>query len=78
MSPEEQALADKEPTFADLCDRVRESRRAHLRAEAGLVAAMERMSALRKAEQDASDAAHIAMRDLDAFIARECAVEDGV
>lgn len=75
MSPEEQALAAKEPTFADLCDQVRETRKAHLRAIRAVEMAVAHVNELRMAMETAHDAANAAGMALDAFIDRECAVE---
>lgn len=76
MNAREKALANQHPTFADLCDRIRTTRQAHLRAIAALEAAQDRVKVLSNEvarcvidEDDASDA-------LDEFIARETQVEE--
>ena len=46
MNAREQALADQNPTFADLCDRVRVARLAHLRTSEALNLALERVKVL--------------------------------
>ncbi len=74
MSPREQALADASPTFADLCDRVRQTRIAHMRAIQAREAAEERVKQLRKAEEEAEDTADRATYALDDFIGRECSI----
>jgi hypothetical protein len=76
MNAREKALANQHPTFSDLCDRIRTTRQAHLRAVAALEAAQDRVKVLSNEvarcvsdEDDASDA-------LDEFIARETQVEE--
>ncbi|MEH3046479.1 hypothetical protein [Sphingomonas adhaesiva] len=76
MSPAEQALCDQSPTFADMCDRVRTARRAHLQAIGVLDAAKARVKRLEEElrqriedDKDARDA-------LDAYIEREIEVAE--
>ncbi|WP_339347473.1 hypothetical protein [uncultured Sphingomonas sp.] len=68
MNAREKALADQNPTFADLCDRVRTTSRARIRAK---VAHERALGDLRRAEQ-ADNEARAALDDL---IARETKVE---
>jgi len=77
MSPEEQALADKSPTFADLCDRMRQARRNHIRAMNAVEAAESNLKVAQKAEADAVDLVEKAEDTLRTFIDRETAVEGG-
>lgn len=76
MNAHERALAEKNPTFPDLCDRIRQAKIAHLRAiksveraQAELKAAKDREAAAITATEEAEDA-------LNAMIERECALED--
>jgi hypothetical protein len=64
VSPAEQALVDASPTFADLCERVREARRAHDRV-------LHRASVVRDELEKARQAAREADEALNAFIVRE-------
>lgn len=75
MSPAEKALAAKNPTFADLCEAVRQTRRAQLRAKAATAAARARLDEVIKAERDAENASCHAMEAMDEFIDRECALD---
>jgi hypothetical protein len=76
MSPDEIALANRGGRgFADLCDDVRRTRIAHIRAITAREAAEQRVKQLRAAEDAAADLADRATYALDAFIERECSLE---
>lgn len=76
MNREEIALANKGGrSFADLCDDVRETTKAHIRAIEARERAEQYVKVLKQAEDDADDAADEARLALNRFIERECEVE---
>ncbi len=76
MNAREKALADQNPTFADLCDRVRAARRKHLRAIAHVEHAKQVLKLANEALDQSLDEGGFARDALDAFIERETQVDD--
>jgi hypothetical protein len=76
MSPHEQALADKSPTFADLCDQMRQAKRNHMRAVSALETAKLAVARASEAADKALAETDEAEDRLHEFIARETDVED--
>lgn len=76
MSPDAQALANNSPTFADLCDRVRQAKISHLRAIKAVERAESELKAAKEREASAIVATEEAEDALNAMIERECVIED--
>lgn len=73
MSPAEQALIDKSPTFADLCWKVREARIALKAAQRHRERCQTIISQAKAVENTRREAVDEAEAALDAYVERECA-----